>query len=121
MSAALMIETLPAAANDTLRWVNVGVADDVPRLGSRRVETPSGEIAVFRTANDEFFALDNRCPHRGGPLSEGIVHGRFVTCPLHNLVLSLLDGSAENPDEGCAKPYPVRIEDGHILLGLARS
>ena len=120
MSAALVIETHPAEDNDALRWVDVGATYDVPRLGARRVEAPGGEIAIFRTAKDDFFALGNRCPHRGGPLSEGIVHGESVTCPLHNLVLSLLDGTADDPSEGCAKPHPVRVENGRVLLGLAR-
>ena len=122
MSATLVIEReAPAAAHAlSIRWVDVGSFDEVPRLGARRIETPGGEIAVFRTATDALFALDNRCPHRGGPLSEGIVHGESVTCPLHNLVLSLLDGSAANPEEGCARTHPVRLEGKRILLGLAR-
>ena len=102
------------------RWVDVGPLDAIPRLGARRIETPDGEIAVFRTATDGVFALDNRCPHRGGPLSEGIVHGESVTCPLHNLVLNLLTGSADDPEEGCARTHPVRLEGGRILLGLVR-
>ena len=103
-----------------MSWVDVGATDDVPPLGTRRVEAPGGEIAVFRTATDGFFALDNRCPHKGGPLSEGIVHGESVTCPLHNLVLSLLTGSADDPEEGCARTHPVRLEGDRILLGLVR-
>ena len=124
MSVALVIEREPRSATDgaangnAIHWVDVGATGDVPRLGARRIETPDGEIAVFRTAKDDYFALDNRCPHRGGPLSEGIVHGESVTCPLHNLVLSLIDGAAENPDEGCARSHPVRVEAGRILLGL---
>ena len=100
-------------------WIDVGALDDVPRLGARRVALDEGEIAVFRTAKDALFALDNRCPHRGGPLSEGIVHGEAVTCPLHNLVISLLTGEAADPEEGCARTYPVRVEDGRVLLGLS--
>ena len=120
MSAALILALRrPEPANDAaLRWVDVGATDAVPRLGARRVEAPGGEIAVFRTATDGFFALDNRCPHRGGPLSEGMVHGTSVTCPLHNLVLSLLDGTAADPEEGCARTHPLRVEGGRILLGL---
>ena len=122
MSPALTLRprlaTLPAT--DAVRWIDVGAIDDVPHLGARRIETPDGEIAIFRTAEDGFFALDNRCPHRGGPLSEGIVHGTSVTCPLHNLVLSLLDGTADDPSEGCAKSHPVRVEAGRILLGFGR-
>lgn len=121
MSVALAIEPrLAPTIADEPRWVDVGALDDVPPLGARRVGTPDGEIAVFRTAADAVFALDNRCPHRGGPLSEGIVHGQSVTCPLHNLVLDLLTGEASDPEEGCARSHPVRVEGGRILLGLRR-
>ena len=105
---------------ELMLWTDIGGIADVPRLGARRVETAGGEVAVFRTAKDAFFALDNRCPHRGGPLSEGIVHGENVTCPLHSLVLSLLTGEASDPEEGCARTHPVRIENGRVLLGLSR-
>ena len=122
MSAALAMAPRLAVSPtaEPMRWVDVGTIDDVPPLGARRVETPGGEIAIFRTAKDDIFALDNRCPHKGGPLSEGIVHGESVTCPLHNLVLSLIDGTADDPSEGCAKSHPVRVEGGRLLLGLAR-
>ena len=106
------------AVDGDLTWCDVGALEDIRPLGGRRVETPLGEIAVFRTDDDRVFALDNRCPHRGGPLSEGIVHGTSVTCPLHTLVLSLETGRAANPEEGCAARRPVRVEGGRILLGL---
>ena len=80
------------AVDGDLTWCDVGALEDIRPLGGRRVETPLGEIAVFRTDDDRVFALDNRCPHKGGPLSEGIVHGTSVTCPLHTLVLSLETG-----------------------------
>ena len=121
MSVAYAVEPAARDSHDAaIRWVDVGATDDVPPLGARRVEAPGGEIAIFRTARYGFFALDNRCPHRGGPLSEGIVHGTSVTCPLHNLVLDLMTGSAADPDEGCARAYPVRVEGGRLLLGLGR-
>ena len=103
---------------DERTWVDVGALADIPPLGARRVETPGGEIAIFRTAKDDLFALDNRCPHKGGPLSEGIVHGQSITCPLHNLVLDLLSGSAADPDEGCVATHGVRLENGRVLLAL---
>ena len=97
-------------------WIDVGTVADIPRLGSRIVTTPGGDIAVFRNAADEVFALNDKCPHKGGPLSQGIVHGRAVTCPLHNWVISLETGEAQGADKGCAHRIPVRIEAGRILL-----
>lgn len=99
-------------------WIEIGRLGDIPRQGSRVVRTAEGDIAVFRTAGDEVFALQDRCPHKGGPLSQGIVHDRRVTCPLHNWVLQLEDGQAVAPDVGCARTYPVRLEGDRILLAL---
>jgi nitrite reductase (NADH) small subunit len=100
-------------------WILIGTLADIPRLGARTVETPLGEVAVFRTAEDEVFALINRCPHKGGPLSEGIVHGRKVACPLHNWVIDLNSGHADAPDEGCTTSVPVRVEGASLFLGLS--
>lgn len=100
-------------------WIEVGSLDDVPRRGARVVQTASGDLAVFRTASDEIFVLDDRCPHRGGPLSQGIVHGRSVTCPLHNWVIDLATGKAQGTDEGCARTIAVKLEDGRIMIDLA--
>lgn len=102
------------------RWVEVGALDDIPRQGARVVATAQGDIAVFRTAADDVFALHDRCPHRGGPLSQGIVFGQRVACPLHNWVIELGSGEAVAPDQGCARNYPVRVADGLIYLGLPR-
>lgn len=101
-------------------WIEVGRLDDIPRRGARRVCRPNGEpaIALFRTTEDEVFALVDRCPHRGGPLSEGIVQGRAVACPLHGWVIEFDSGSAEAPDEGCTQTVPVRLVGGRILLSL---
>ncbi len=99
-------------------WIEIGGAESVPRRGSRVVRTPSGDIAVFRTGADEYFALSDRCPHKGGPLSQGIVHGRRVTCPLHNLVIDLTTGEAVAPDTGCARAHAVRQEAGRLWLAL---
>ena len=100
-------------------WQDIGALEDIPRLGARVVKVPPGDIAVFRTADDQVFALRDRCPHKGGPLSQGIVHGQRVTCPLHNWVLELTTGQAVAPDIGCAARYPVRLEDGRVLLLLS--
>ena len=99
-------------------WIEIGSIEDIPRLGSRVVNTPDGDIAVFRNNKDEVFALRDKCPHKGGPLSQGIVHDRSVTCPMHNWVLGLDDGEAKGPDEGCANTFPVKQENGTIYLSL---
>lgn len=99
-------------------WITVGRLADVPVQGARVVKTVHGEIAVFRAADDTIFALRNRCPHKGGPLSEGIVHGHSVTCPLHNWVISLETGAVQGPDEGCARTIAVKVEDGVISLDI---
>ena len=99
-------------------WREVGVIDDIPRLGARVVVAPGGDIAVFRTADDRIFALHDACPHKAGKLSQGIVHGQEVTCPLHNWVIGLADGQAVAPDEGCTRTVPVRLEGRTILLSV---
>jgi nitrite reductase (NADH) small subunit len=96
----------------------IGALADIPRQAARLLKTNFGCIAVFRTADDEVFALDDRCPHKGGPLSQGIQHGSSVTCPLHNWVIDLNTGQAQGADEGSVRTYPVRVEDGRILLDL---
>jgi nitrite reductase (NADH) small subunit len=103
---------------DMSEWVEVGVLEDIPQLGARVITGPDGDIAIFRTATDKVFALRDKCPHKGGPLSQGIVHGEKVTCPLHNWNLHLDSGHAAAPDEGCAASYPVKIEGDKILLSL---
>lgn len=105
------------AADDRV-WLEVGQVEEIPRMGARVVELGDGNIAVFRTAADEFFALQDQCPHRGGPLSQGIVHGRKVACPLHDWKIHLDSGLAVAPDEGCAASYPVRVKDGRVYLSL---
>ncbi|WP_245621769.1 nitrite reductase small subunit NirD [Sedimenticola selenatireducens] len=100
------------------KWVEIGKLDEIPRLGSRVVRTATDEIAIFRAADDSVFALSNRCPHKQGPLSEGILHGHRVTCPLHNWVIELENGEAVAPDVGCARSYPVRLEGETIMLAI---
>lgn len=99
-------------------WIEVGTIEGIPALGARVVTTTDGNIGVFRTADDEIFALRDECPHQKGPLSQGIVHGKRVTCPLHNWNIELDGGQAVAPDEGCAASYPVKIEAGRIFLSL---
>lgn len=101
-----------------MHWIVVGSLEDIPPLGGRYVETDKGQIALLRNETDEVFAVENRCPHRGGPLSEGYVSGRIVFCPLHNWQIDLTKGEALPPDVGCVKTYPVKIESGQIFLSL---
>lgn len=100
-------------------WIDVGSVEDIPIRGARVVKTARGCIAVFRTAENEIFALNDRCPHRGGPLSQGIVHGNSVTCPLHNWVFSLESGEAQGADSGAVTRFATRVEDNRILLDPA--
>jgi nitrite reductase (NADH) small subunit len=100
-------------------WIEIGRLEDIPRQGARVVRRTDGDIAVFRTLDDEVFALRDRCPHKGGPLSQGIVHGNKVACPLHDWKIHLDTGMAVAPDEGCAARFPVRVEGGRVLLALA--
>ncbi len=99
-------------------WTQIIALQEIPRLGSRVVKTDTMNVAVFRTAKDEVFALRDACPHKGGPLSQGIVHGTSVTCPLHNWKIDLASGEALGPDEGCTNVFPTKIEDGIVYLGL---
>jgi nitrite reductase (NADH) small subunit len=101
-------------------WIDIGALEDIPRQGARVAKTAQGCVAVFRTESDQVFAVDDRCPHKGGPLSEGIVHGTGVTCPLHAWVFSLETGMAQGADEGQVATYPVRVTAGRILLDSQR-
>ncbi|MBA4178803.1 MAG: nitrite reductase (NAD(P)H) small subunit [Leptothrix sp. (in: Bacteria)] len=101
-------------------WVTICRVEDIPRLGARRVARDVGAaVAVFRTADDGVFALLDRCPHKGGPLSQGIVFGHSVACPLHNWAIGLDDGCARAPDEGCTPRFAVRVEAGVVALDAA--
>jgi nitrite reductase (NADH) small subunit len=98
-------------------WTVICKVEDIPVLGSRRVARPRGmDVAVFRNDKDEVFALLDRCPHKGGPLSQGIVFGTSVACPLHNWTIGLADGCAKAPDEGCTPKFACRVEGGEVLM-----
>jgi nitrite reductase (NADH) small subunit len=99
-----------------MSWLEVGDINEIPKLGARVVRTVFGDIAVFRTNSDEVFALRDRCPHKGGPLSQGIVYDRRVACPLHNWVISLEDGQATGADHGCTKAFKVKVEAGRVYI-----
>jgi nitrite reductase (NADH) small subunit len=101
------------------QWKTLCRVADIPRLGARRVTRKSGaDVAVFRTAADAVFALLDRCPHKGGPLSQGIVFGESVACPLHNWSIGFADGCAAAPDVGCVQKFRVKVEDGVVSLDL---
>ncbi|HNK19185.1 MAG TPA: nitrite reductase small subunit NirD [Piscinibacter sp.] len=101
-------------------WKEICRVDDIPVLGSRRVARAKGpEVAIFRNAEGEVFALLDRCPHKGGPLSQGIVFGRSVACPLHNWTIGLCDGVAAAPDHGCTPRFAVKVENGTVSLDVA--
>jgi nitrite reductase (NADH) small subunit len=99
-------------------WKPVCRVEDIPVLGARRVarEGSTTPIAVFRNAEDKVFALLDRCPHKGGPLSQGIVFGESVACPLHNWTIGLDDGCAKAPDEGCTPKFACKVEGGQVFL-----
>lgn len=110
-----------ALVKDPTDWVDIGAATDVPIRGARRVPTPSGPVAIFRTGDGRVFALMDRCPHKGGPLSQGIVHGHAVACPLHNWSIDLATGEPLGADKGkgCAQVVPLQVRDGRLLLARA--
>ena len=99
-------------------WIEVGTIEDIPSLGSRVIEGPEGDIAIFRNSKDEIFALRDSCPHKQGPLSQGIVHDKTVTCPLHNWKIELDTGNVKAPDEGCAGKYDIKTEANKIFISL---
>jgi len=102
------------------KWIDIGPVEQLPALGARTLPVQGGqEIAIFRTATGNIHALENRCPHKGGPLSQGMVHDTSVTCPLHNWRISLLTGEALGEDKGCVPVIPVKIDAGRIYIERA--
>ena len=100
-------------------WKTICKVADIPVLGSRRVARENASaVAIFRNSEDKVFALLDRCPHKGGPLSQGIVFGESVACPLHNWTIGLTDGCAKTPDEGCTPRFAVKVDDGVVHLDL---
>ena len=100
-------------------WKPICRVNDIPVLGARRVTREQGaDVAIFRNAEDQVFALLDRCPHRGGPLSQGIVFGTHVACPLHNWTIGLDDGCAKAPDQGCTPRFQVMVEGGQVYLDV---
>ncbi len=100
------------------QWLEITTLEEIPVLGSRVVETDTTNIAIFRSNEDQVFAIKDECPHKQGPLSQGIMHGNSVTCPLHNWKINLISGKALEPDEGCSNVYQAKVEDGKVYLKL---
>ena len=100
-------------------WTSIGNVNDIPVAGARVVTLPGCRIAVFRTEDNQIFALEDRCPHRGGPISQGIVHDKWVTCPLHSLVIDLTNGGTEDADTVAVCTIAARVgENGEVLLNI---
>jgi len=102
-----------------MEWLDVGAVTDLPELGARVIKrgiAGVADVAIFRTTGDAVFAVEDRCPHKGGPLSQGIVFGSRVACPLHNWNIELSSGAVLDPDVGQVKTWPLRIENGRVLL-----
>jgi len=106
----------------TCQWHSICHIDEIPPLGARVVQRPGQDnVAVFRTSDNKVFAVVDRCPHKGGPLSAGLVHGHSVACPLHGWVMDLASGQAQAPDEGCVQTLPIRVDGDAVYLGLDES
>jgi len=103
---------------DAANFVKIGTMEDIPRQGSRCVSVGDMTIAIFRTVDDQIFALEDKCPHKNGPLSQGIVHDGCVTCPLHNWVISLETGEAQGADEGATSSFAIEMDGDAILLDI---
>lgn len=99
-------------------WVKVAPLEEIPKLGARVVRSKNVDIGVFRLEDDRIYAVNNSCPHKGGPLSEGIVYGDRIACPLHSWKINLVDGKADEPDVGETACFNTKIEDGVVYLEL---
>jgi len=98
------------------KWRKICALTDIPQLGARVVKRPDGDIAIFRNNEDEVFAVLDKCPHKGGPLSQGLVFEKTVACPLHGWIINLETGDAMAPDNGSTQKFEVKVEDGAVFL-----
>jgi nitrite reductase (NADH) small subunit len=105
-----------ATMTQSTTWIDLCALEDLPVLGARRYLEGPEPIAVFRNKENEVFALADRCPHKGGLLSQGIVFGKKVACPLHNWTIDLSTACADAPDSGCTTSYAVEIRSGRVFL-----
>jgi nitrite reductase (NADH) small subunit len=101
------------------QWMDATPFDSLTQQGARRLLVGDTPVAIFKTHDGSVYAIIDRCPHKGGPLSQGIVHGHTVACPLHNWSISLETGQALAPDKGCVKTIPVQIESGRVMLDIS--
>ena len=101
---------------DTMKLVNLGPVDKVPKGQGFCFMAGGEEIAVFRQRDGQLFATQNRCPHKQAPLSEGLMGGGVVICPFHSHKFDLCTG--QGPDQEKLKVYPVKEKDGQLLLTL---
>ena len=100
-----------------MNWVYVASTGDILPGSARIFRKQDGkEISIFHLTDGRVLALRNRCPHKGGPLSEGIVSNHYVFCPLHDWKINLEDGQVQAPDTGCVKTFPVKVEGGKIFV-----
>lgn len=100
-------------------WIDIAALSDIPVRGARVIKTRIGCVAIFRTIDNKVFAIDDACPHKQGPLSDGMVHGNAVTCPLHNLVINLETGMTADGKSG-VNTYEITVKKGRILLDATR-
>jgi nitrite reductase (NADH) small subunit len=102
------------------RWIRVTALENIPAREGRAVQIGDREIAIFNLG-DRLLATSNRCPHKSGPLCDGIITGAAVVCPLHAWKVNLEDGSVERPaseKERCIETYPVRVDDGVVVVAV---
>ena len=97
-------------------WIEITRLEEIPVLGSRIIETDTMSIAIFRGRDDSVYAIKDVCPHKNGPLSQGIMHGTSVTCPLHGWKIDLISGKALGPDEGCTNTFETKVENETVYL-----
>lgn len=101
------------------KWIPITHLENIPIREGRSVKLGEREIAIFNLG-DRFLAIDNQCPHQGGPLCDGIVSGTTVVCPLHGWKIDLEGGAVNKPAElpACLETFRTRVEDGIVLLEL---
>ena len=104
---------------NTPRWVRIASTESVPPREGRAVRVGEHEIALFNLGN-RFLAVDNRCPHRGGPLADGIVAGGAIVCPLHAWKVCLESGTVQRPADAaaCIRTYPAKVESDIVWIAI---
>lgn len=98
--------------------IEISSVEQLPEKLGKCVKVRDMELALFRSSSGQIYALENRCPHKGGDLSQGIVSGEFVFCPLHDWKICMKDGKVQEPDHGCVKTYKVEMNDDKLFILL---